>query len=227
MIECFALQIPVGIFDVHFLKGKNRHLLVFVPGFMEPRFGFFNIWSEMAYYFHEKGYSCLLFDLAGQGESCFPLSFNIWNQQRNAILQQFADYKVHFVARGIGTVFLSTNQIHIAINPSLLESVAKQFEHIRWKPSPSCNDCLVLAEPYALLDVEKECFHRLGVPMENICTLQLPASFVKDLPKRLPSKLPDNILCYETEENRSILGMRSQRDALRRLIENDLAMNLS
>ena len=223
MIDRLMLATSSGIFCVHHFQGTSERLLVFVPGFMEPKDGLFYVWNEMACYFHHQGHSCLLFDLAGQGDSLLPLSFDIWIQQRNAILTQFSTYKIHFIARGLGTVLLTADQIHIAINPSLFEPVARQFNLVRWKSSPDRTDFLTLAEPRLLLESEKECFCHLGAEIEWIEKIQLPANFVRELPQRLPLQLTDNIYSYETGDY-PFLERRSRRDTLRRLIENDLVI---
>lgn len=222
MIKCISLSTSYGKFYAHHYQGISKHLLVFIPGLMESKCGLFYIWNEMARFFHNEGHSCLLFDLAGQGDSQLPLSINIWKEQRNEILSTFHDYEIHFIARGIGAILLPHHQMSIAILPSLYEPVAGLLQHIRWKPSPFSSNFLTPAEPNNLLELEKECFHRLGAEAACIGGLQLPTAFLQELPNRLPHQLPDNTKSYEAGLGHPLFDKQSQRDALIRAIANYL-----
>ncbi|PIS03184.1 MAG: hypothetical protein COT85_03955 [Chlamydiae bacterium CG10_big_fil_rev_8_21_14_0_10_42_34] len=227
MIECILLSTSAGNFYAHHFQGKSDSLLVFIPGLMEPKAGLFYIWNEMASDFYNKGHSCLLFDLAGQGDSLLPFSFDLWVEQRNAILNEFKDKNIHFIARGIGTILLTSDQINIAIYPSLFAPVAKQSKCIRWAQSSFHPNFITPAEPQALSDIEKDFFHRLGAEAECIGGLQVPSTFNDDLLHRLPHKLPDNVFCYEAEEDHPLFDKQSQRDALLRAIAKDLDLRIS
>ncbi len=214
MIYCLDLNTSVGSFYAHYFKGNSGHLFVFVPGLMEPKAGLFYIWMDMARHFHEKGHSCLLLDLGGQGDSLLPLSFTIWQEQRMAILDHFTSYEIHFVIRGIGSIFLTPEHVNFAISPSLRSPVVEQLSCIRWTESPFSEDCFTLQFADMLSDTERSCFYHLGAEVECIGGLQLPKSFVKELPCRLPSHLPSRSICYWADEAHPLFDKKSEREAL-------------
>lgn len=226
MIECILLSTSTGNFYAHHLQGKSDSLLVFIPGLMEPKAGLFYIWNEIARHFYNKGHSCLLFDLAGQGDSLLLFSFDLWVEQRNAILNKFKDKNIHFIARGIGVTLITSDQINIVIHPSLFNPVAEQLKYIRWTQSSFNPNFITPAEPQALSDIEKDFFHRLGAEAECIGGLELPSTFSDDLLHRLPHKLPDNTFSYEAEEGHPLFDKQSQRDTLLRAIAKDLDMRI-
>lgn len=226
MIDCIHFLTSSGNFYAHYFQGKSQHLLVFIPGLMEPKAGLFYIWKEMALYFQQKGHSCLLFDLAGQGDSLLPFSFDLWVEQRDTILNSFKEKTIHFIARGVGVFLLPSDQINIAIYPSLFDPVAAQLKQIRWTSSPFDPNFITLAEPQTLSDVEKDCFHRLGAEAECIGGMQLPLTFVNDLIPKLPLKLTDNILCYEAGAGHPLFDKQLQRNALLHSITKDLELRI-
>jgi len=225
LIEPILLSTRAGHFYSHYFKGSNGHLLVFIPGLMEPKAGLFYIWIEMARTFHERGYSTLLFDLAGQGDSLLPLSFAVWDEQIKAILSYFNKYNIHCIARGIGSLLIPLDGIHIAIHPSLSNPITSELPQIRWKTSPFCENFLTPALPHNLSDLEKRCFHNLGAESECIGGLELPTTFLKELPLKLPSHLPDNILIIKPTGH-PLFDKQSERSLLTKAIEHRFTSTL-
>jgi hypothetical protein len=222
MIESLTLSTLAGDFFAHHYSGESRHLFVFITGLMEPKCGLFYIWNQMARQLQERGHNALLFDLAGQGDSLLPFSFDLWREQKKAIQQYFKEKEIHFVARGIGTILLQSGQNNIAISPSLQEPLSSLLKQVRWKNSPFCKKSLTPAEPHALLAVEEECFHRLGAEAACIGSLQLPLTFVEDLLPRLSKSLPEGAKCYEADGGHPLFDKQAEREALMQAIFNDL-----
>lgn len=222
MIECISLSTSAGSFYAHHYPGRSGHLLVFIPGLMESKAGLFYIWSRMAHKFHCMDHSCLLFDLAGQGDNLLPLSFDIWSEQKKAIFDYFFNHRIHLLARGLGAIFLTPGYFNYAINPSLFDPIAEQLKSIRWTLSPFNSDFLTPAAPHSLIDIEKECFHRLGAEAECIGGLQLPKAFVEQLSLKLPSFLPKNTIYYDDGTGHLLFDKQSERNFLMDRIAVDL-----
>lgn len=222
MIQSLPLSTSSGNFYAHYYSGVSGHLFVFITGLMEPKCGLFYIWNQMARHLQQRGHSALLFDLAGQGDSLLPFSFDLWKEQKKAIQQQFKEKEIHFIARGIGAILLQPGQNNIAISPSLQNPVADLLKQVRWKTSPFCKHNLTPAEPHALLVEEEECFHHLGAEAACIGSLQLPRAFVEDLLPRLAKSLPVGTKCYEAGGGHPLFDKQAEREALMQAIFNDL-----
>jgi hypothetical protein len=224
MISTITLSTTAGTFYAHKFHVNSKNLIVFLPGLMEPKAGLFYIWNDMARHFQKQGHSCLLFDLAGQGDSLLPFSFDLWLEQRNAIQNTFQNYNLVYIARGISSILVPLDQKNVVIYPSMFNPVADQLRYIRWQASPINTKYLTLTEPQSLSKTEKDCFYRLGAEVECIGGIQLPITFVDDLIHRLPRKLTDKIFCYEAKEGHLLFDKKSQREELFMAIATDLNM---
>ncbi len=200
MIQCQSLPTSSGPFFAHCYKAPGNNLLVFIPGLMEPKSGLFYIWRTLADLFHAGDINCLLFDLGGQGDSLLPLSIDVWKEQVNAILNHFHGYKIHFIARGVGALLLPPDRFNIAICPSLQKPLLTLLPQVRWEQSPFNANCLTPAFPNELSPAERECFHLLGAEEGCIGSLELPAAFIEELPRRLLKTLPTKtFLCKDNK----------------------------
>ena len=221
MIQCIKLSTSKGDFFGHLYQGYSQHLFVVIPGLMEPKAGLYYIWQEVARAFHNKGHSCILFDLAGQGDSTLPFSFDLWFEQRDAIYCFFKNMQIHMISRGIGSILLSPQQLNFAIMPSLCDPVSKQLKDVRWKRSLFCKENLTLEHPHNLISIEIKCLHNLGAEAECIGCLEIPAIWIDALPGLLPKKLPKRTYCYYAEKGHPLFNKKEERDNLIKIIDTD------
>lgn len=221
MITIFDLKTSSGPFTVHHFA-KEGSMIVFVPGLMEPKGGLFYIWSDIARDFYKKGYSSLLFDLAGQGDSLLDFSLDLWCEQINSIIERFGKENIHFICRGISSFLLPKFGEHIAVNPALFHRLAKKLINIKWMRSPINLNLITPKHPESISDIERECFHQLGAEAECIGGLEVNQSFTLDLLSKLPKTLGRNVHAYFPNLDHPLFDKQSEREELIAFIKSKL-----
>ncbi len=224
MMDVIELSYEKKNFNIHVLKGKSNKLVIFLPGLGEPKAGLFYIWTQMAFEFNQRGHHCILLDLAGQGDSFVEFSFQNWMKQLEAVTAFFSHLEPVCIARGLSVSMLPKNGIHAAIHPPLKHTLLPLIEKIRWIPSPFKQNFITPAFPQDLTEDEKKCFHLMGAEAECIGGLQVPASFVSEVEKFVPIKLPHSVKSYRPENFHALFDKAAERKFLTSSLIADLGL---
>jgi hypothetical protein len=203
----------------HLYKGNTNKLFVFLPGFMEPKAGLFYIWHQIAQKLYERGSSCLLFDLAGQGDSLLEMSIENWKIQYRLIVNKFSDYEIYFISRGISVILLDDKHKNIAILPSLNKNLSNLLNSIRWKVCKDDHNFLSVKYPLNLNEEEIKAFHFLGAEAACIGGGEINKEFINSLSSILPKDVPQNTLCINPEKEHPLFDKFVEREKLIKDIE--------
>lgn len=163
------LRTSAGEFYLHHYRGKKPITLVLIPGLMEPKAGLCYIWQDIALYFEKLDISVILVDLAGQGDSMLPFSFDLWKEQIESIYETFKHERIIFIGRGLGSYlpFLVDSCVEvIAVGPPDFGRILPLVNHLRMVSSPITPSMITITEPNDLKDEEKLFWSGLGAEIE-------------------------------------------------------------
>jgi len=135
MIVCLTPPSAIGNFDVYHRQGKSGHLLVNIPGFLKPKSRFFDIWNKIEAIAKLHSESNPPFFRWLRISRKAPMARRICRFARNRTSEKI----IEFDSQSEFCNYL----------------IVCYFHH-----TPICSDCLMFAEPLALLDEKKECFMR-------------------------------------------------------------------
>jgi hypothetical protein len=178
-------------FELFQKEASSDLFILFLQGLHEPTSGLYYTFKEMGLYLHEKlNANILHFDLSGCGNSLYPLDFNLWQIQLDAIKKHFFDKKLYFVARGISAYLLEKIDEAILIEPASKDIFSACIEDVVWQASPF--DANLITPQLPLNEKGMMFFHNLGAESECIGGLEVTEKFLKDIEEKIKKSVFEN-----------------------------------
>lgn len=197
-VEIVKLSTPQNEFFINFYKKQGSTTVVFIPGLMEPKAGLCYLGQEIALSFHAFNASVLLFDLAGQGDSTLPCSFNLWTQQLETICSFLQGHRIIFIARGLGAYlpFAMSEKVPtafevVALSPPSLTRITAAFPLLQMTRSVLTDSCITVLDPGRLGAEEKYFWYSLGAEVECLGCIEIPNDFFQQFQSVILSRKID------------------------------------
>lgn len=160
---------------------RANRAVMFLHGLGENRSGLNYIFRELAEYVQALGWATYRFDLAGCGESTFPLDLRIWEAQVHAVRQVASHHsRIAIVCRGAGCCAVPEDWPHgpvIALAPAQSVLYEEGLASIR----EGAPDGWTRPQQGLLTEAEHRFWTNLGVEAGCIGGLVVPLAFLEQV----------------------------------------------